>query len=184
MKIYLETERMILRELTLKDEENLLNLDSDPEVMRYLTLGAPSTREEVCASLLRIVELLENHKGRFGTWAAIEKNSGLFMGWFLFRPAKENPNNLDRIEIGYRLKKTFWGKGFATEGSQEIIKKGFQEFQIPEIFAIAMKENRASRHVIEKLGLVYIREYPYDKYPEKVLVEYAIQKQAWARVRR
>ncbi len=179
MKTYRDTHRMILRELTLDDEENLFALDSDPEVMRYLTLGVPSSREDIRAGLIRIRELHTKHNGRFGFWAAEEKQTGFFMGWFLFRPAKDSPENTDRIEIGYRLRKEFWGKGFATEGSREIITKGFQELMIPEIFAIAMKDNQASRHVIEKLGLVYIREYPNDRFPKETTVEYSIRREKW-----
>lgn len=174
MNIYLETQRMILREITFEDEKNLLDLDSDPEVMKYLTLGTPSTREEIQAQLIRIRELFVKHNGRYGLWAAIEKGTDKFMGWFLFRPDKEQPDNTDRIEIGYRLKKEFWGKGFASEGSRALLEKGFQEFKIPEIFAMAMKDNRASWNVMEKLGMSYVREYPYDKFPEKIIVEYKI----------
>lgn len=174
MSIFLETQRMIFREITSADEENLLDLDSDPEVMKYLTLGTPSTREEIQATLIRIRDLLTKHRGRFGIWAAIEKDSGKFMGWFLFRPDKEQPENTDRIEIGYRLKKEFWGKGFATEGSRALLEKGFQEYKIPEIFAMAMKRNKASWNVMEKLGMTYVREYPYDKFPEEIIVEYSI----------
>lgn len=176
MNIYLETQRMILRELTFQDEENLMDLDSDPEVMKFLTLGVPSTREEVKAQLIRIRELFVKHDGRFGLWAAIEKESGKFMGWFLFRPDKEQPDNTDRIELGYRLKKEFWGKGFATEGSKALLDKGFHEFKIPVIFALAMKRNTSSWNVMKKLGMTYVREYPYDKFPEEIIVEYSIQR--------
>lgn len=165
---------MILRELTNEDEENLLELDSDPEVMRYLTLGTPSTREEIKAALVRVHDLFVKHNGRFGLWAAIEKDSGKFMGWFLFRPDKEQPDNTDRIELGYRLRKEFWGKGFATEGSRALLQKGFDEFKIPEIYAMAMKRNTSSWNVMKKLGMTYVREYPYDKFPEEIIVEYSI----------
>jgi len=175
MKIYLETQRMIFRELTFEDEENLLDLDSDPEVMKYLTLGKPSTRDEVKAALVRTRDFFTKHNGRFGLWAAIEKDSGKFMGWFLFRPDKAQPDNTDRIELGYRLKKEFWGKGFATEGSRALMEKGFQEFKIPEIFAIAMKRNQSSWNVMKKLGMTYVREYPYEVYPEEIIVEYSMK---------
>lgn len=138
MKVYLETQRMILRELTFEDEDKLMELDSDPEVMKYLTLGTPSTRLEIKEALIRVRELFLKHNGRYGLWAAIEKESGKFMGWFLFRPDKAEPDNTDRIELGYRLKKEFWGKGFATEGSRALLDKGFNEFKIPVIFAMAM----------------------------------------------
>lgn len=174
MKIYLETQRMILRELTFEDEDNLMDLDSDPEVMKYLTLGTPSTRIEIKEALIRVRELFLKHNGRYGLWAAIEKDSGKFMGWFLFRPDKAEPDNTDRIELGYRLKKEFWGKGFATEGSRALLKKGFEEYKIPVIFAMAMKRNTSSWHVMKKLGMTYVREYPYDKFPEEIIVEYSI----------
>ena len=96
--IYLETERMVLRRLTQDDAENLFELDSDPEVMQYLTGGVPNTRAVILEKTMpRFLACYDPYK-HFGFWAAIEKTSGAFMGWFHFRPYRENPE-----ETGARI---------------------------------------------------------------------------------
>ncbi len=159
MVVYLETERVTLREFTLADEDNLFELDSDPEVMRYLTDGVPSSREQVRAGVARTLALTAKHHGRFGLWAALEKQSGAFMGWFHFRPSRSAPDDTKRIELGYRLKRAFWGAGYATEVSRALIEKGFRDLDVDEVFAITKKPNLASRRVMEKCGLSFVREY-------------------------
>lgn len=165
MNPYLETKRVFLRELTLNDEENLLELDSDVEVMKYLTFGVPSRRDEIKEHLKIMTQLLITHKGHFGFWAAVEKETHEFMGWFHFRPDKKEPLNTKRIELGYRLKKNFWGQGHATEISKALLEKGFKMFNLDEIFAITMKDNLASRKVMEKVGLNFIHEYNDETFP-------------------
>ncbi len=178
MEIYLQTPRMILVPVTSLDEERLLDLDSDPEVMTYLTEGKPSSREEVRAALGRIALIHEKYPMRFGVFSAIENQTNQFMGWFLFRPDKEDPNNTRRIEIGYRLKKKYWGQGIATEGSLALLEKGFREFDIEEIYAVAMKKNLASQAVMKKIGLQFLRDFDFKEFPgaDKSAVMYSLKK--------
>jgi RimJ/RimL family protein N-acetyltransferase len=69
----------------------------------------------------------------YGFWAAIERSTGDFLGWFHFRP---RPGSLpDQAELGYRLRKSAWGKGYATEGSRALIRKGFTEFSVQRVTA-------------------------------------------------
>ena len=76
MQIFLETERLILRQFTEDDVENLVELDSDPEVMRYLNGGIATPRELVEQQILqRFLSYYERYDG-FGVWAAIERSSG------------------------------------------------------------------------------------------------------------
>jgi RimJ/RimL family protein N-acetyltransferase len=179
MKWYLETPRIKLREMNFEDENNVVELDSDPEVMRYISDRKPSSRSEVRGALERTQLLYEKHQGRFGFWAAIEKSSNLFMGWFHFRPAKSDPENVKRIELGYRLKREFWGKGYATEGSEALIKKGFNELQVEQVFAITMKENIASQKVMEKAGLKFSHEFRDPELPmgDDLAVVYVLDKE-------
>ncbi len=99
--VYLETERMVLRCLTENDADNLFELDSDPDVMRFLTGGVPHTREFIVKKTLPHYLGFCEPSGAFGFWAAIEKETADFIGWFHFRPFKENS---EEIELGYRLK--------------------------------------------------------------------------------
>jgi RimJ/RimL family protein N-acetyltransferase len=157
MEIFLETERLVLRRFTEDDVDNLVELDSDPEVMRFIN-------------------------GGHGFWAVVEKSTGRFIGWFHFRPVQGAPP--DEIELGYRLVKSAWGKGYATEGSRALIEKGFTEHGVRRVFASTMVVNVASRRVMEKAGLQFVRVFhqPWPDYiegEEEGDVEYALLRSEW-----
>lgn len=184
MQIYLETERLVLRRFTEADVNNLFELDSDPEVMRYLTGGKPTPRDVIQHETLpQILQYYERFEG-FGFWAAIEKSSGQFLGWFEFRP--QDASGLDMVELGYRLKKSAWGKGYATEGARALIRKGFTELGVRRVAAETMAVNMASRQVMEKAGLQLVRAF-HRSWPEPIEgaeqgeVEYALRKADWER---
>ncbi|MEK6624008.1 MAG: GNAT family N-acetyltransferase [Bdellovibrionota bacterium] len=181
IKKYLETDRIFLREFVIGDELNLLDLDSDPEVMAFLSDGRPSTLEEANAGLGKICALYEKHQHRLGFWVAIEKSSDQFMGWFLLRPCKLHPDNLREIELGYRLKKNFWGKGYATEMSNALIDKGFMEFDLDTIFAKTMKLNSASQNVMRKVGMLFENDFEENDFPgkNKEAVRFSITRTRW-----
>ena len=177
----METQRMTLRPLTAQDGPLLEDLDSDPEVMTYLTNGIPSTVEQVAAAVERVLATQAQHNGRFGIWMAHEKTTGLFMGWFLFRPDKASPENTDSIELGYRLKKTFWRQGFGSEGSLAFLDLGFKDYKVSEIFAVAMEANIGSQAVMKKVGLKFIERFDYHEFPadNKSAVRYALKRTEW-----
>ena len=181
--VYLETERMILRRLTMDDAENLFELDSDPDVMRYLTGGIPHTLKFIMEEALPHYLSYYDRFDQFGFWAAIEKLTGDFMGWFHFRPCKENS---EETELGYRLKKATWVRGFATEGSIALIGKGFRELGVTKVVATTMARNTRSRRVMEKVVLRFEKEfvYPGDPFPgwqadECLEVKYGLTKDRW-----
>ena len=88
MQVFLETERLLLRRFTEADVDNLSDLDSDPEVMRFINGGTPTPREVIESDILpRYLRYYERFAG-YGYWAAIEKATGEFLGWFHFRPAE------------------------------------------------------------------------------------------------
>jgi RimJ/RimL family protein N-acetyltransferase len=157
MDVFLETERLILRRFTEADLDDLVELNSDPEVMRFLTGGKPSPRAFIeTRTLPRILRQYDPPNG-FGTWAAIERSSGEFLGWFHFRPPKDGPP--DEAELGYRLRQSAWGMGYATEASRALIRKGFTEQGVQRVVAYTYGENRRSRRVMEKAGLTMVRAY-------------------------
>jgi RimJ/RimL family protein N-acetyltransferase len=182
MQVFLETERLVLRRFTEADVDNLFDLDGDPEVMRFLTGGKPTPREVIRNETLpRILHYYERFAG-LGFWAAIEKSTGDFMGWFEFRtPEGGGP---DEVELGYRLRESAWGKGYATEGARALIRKGFTELGVRRVVAQAMAVNTASRRVMEKVGLTHVRTFQEDwpdpiKGVEEGEVEYALCKADW-----
>ena len=157
MRVFLETERLILSEFTEDDVDNLVELDSDPEVMRYLNSGIPSPRLLVERSILpRFLSYYQRYDG-FGVWAAIEKSSGAFIGWFSLRPHDESCP--DEVELGYRLRRSAWGHGYATEGARALIRKGFTELGVQRVTANTYEHNAASRRVMEKAGMTLVRSY-------------------------
>lgn len=175
MKVYLETERLVLRRFEAADVDHLFALHNDPDVMRFINGGKPTGRGQIER---------EYHErfARDGHWAAIEKATGEFLGWFAFNPTQGR----DEFELGYRLKRSAWGRGYATEGSRALIRKGFTGLGVRRVLAETMAVNGASRRVMEKAGLVYVRTFHLkweDPLPgtEQGEVEYALTKGDWER---
>ena len=182
MHVFLETERLVLRRFTEDDVDNLVELDSDPRVMHFINGGRPTPRREIETDILpAFLGYYERFAG-YGFWAAIEKSSGQFLGWFHFRPPKAAPP--DEVELGYRLHRSAWGKGYATEGSRALIDKGFAELGVERVVAFTMVVNVASRRVMEKAGLRFVRVFhqPWPDYiegEEEGDVEYALLRSEW-----
>ena len=180
MQVYLETERLVLRQFTEDDVDNLVELDSDPDVMHFITGGRPTTRREIESDVLPMyLDFYERFAG-YGFWAAIEKSSGRFVGWFHFRPT----DAAHEVELGYRLLSSVWGKGYATEGSRALIHKGFAELGVQRVVAFTMVVHVASRRVMEKAGLRLVRTFhqPWPDYiegEEEGDVEYALLRSEW-----
>jgi len=157
MQVFLETERLVLRRFTEADVDHLVDLDSDPEVMRFLTGGTPTPREVIQNDILPAFLRSYEHFPGFGVWAATEKASGEFLGWFSFRPKDAaSPND---VALGYRLRRAVWGQGYATEGVRALIRQGFTELDVQRVFATTYQDNLASRRVMEKAGLKLVRTY-------------------------
>lgn len=157
----LETPRLVLRHLTAGDAEDLIRLHSDPEVMRWITNGQPSDPAELREKVLpRWLELYEQHNG-WGFFAAIDRSSGEFAGWFHLHPREQS----DVYELGYRLHTRFWKQGLATEGAKCLLAKLLMEEKPAKVAARTMAGNGASRRVLEKLGLDYAREYEEQRFP-------------------
>jgi RimJ/RimL family protein N-acetyltransferase len=180
----LETERLLLRRFTESDDANLHDLDGDPEVMRFVNGGKPVSRDVIREETLpRFLRAYERFEG-FGVWAAIERSTGKFVGWFEFYPRKDAVP--EEVELGYRLRRSAWGKGYATEGSRALIRKGFTELGVQRVVAETMAVNAASRRVMEKAGLKYVRTF-HQEWPERIEgdehgdVEYALTKTDWGR---
>lgn len=171
---YLETARVRLRQLADRDVEDLVKLNSDPEVMRYLG-GAPAPREEAEAGVARTRMYRERYGGRLGVFTAVLKETGAFMGWFHLRPDRKRLDDVKNLELGYRLRKEFWGKGYATEVSLALIAKAFGELGADTVFAVTDKENAASRRVMEKCGLAFESEFQ-DADWDRLTVRYAVDK--------
>lgn len=160
----IETERLILRELSNQDASFMFEMDSDPLVHQYLGKKQVLTLAQSRADIAFIqAQYLENGIGR---WAVIEKETNQFMGWSGLKLIKEYHNNyINYYDIGYRLIRRFWGLGYATESAAAAINYGFETLQLKEIVGIADVENQASIKVLEKLGLRKINIFDYQGQP-------------------
>jgi RimJ/RimL family protein N-acetyltransferase len=184
MDVFLETDRLMLRRFTPADADYLVELDSDPDVMHFITGGRLTPRDEIEADVLpTFLSYYERFAG-YGFWAAIEKSTGDFLGWFHFRPPEgAAPGD---VELGYRLRRAAWGQGYGTEGSRALIRKGFTELGVQRVLAETMAVHTASRRVMEKAGLSLTRSFrqpwPYaikgDEYGD---VEYSLTRAEWER---
>jgi RimJ/RimL family protein N-acetyltransferase len=182
VEIFLETDRLVLRRFTAADVDNLHELESDPEVMRYLTGGRPTPydaiRDDVLPRLLEAYDRSPSH----GRWAAIERVGGAFLGWFALDPPDGRAP--DEAELGYRLRRAAWGKGYATEGSRALVRKAFTDLDLRRVYAQTMAVNLASRRVMEKAGLRHVRTFHLtfdDPIPGTAEgeVEYALTRAEW-----
>jgi len=208
--IYLTTRRLRLRQFTTDDVDALVELNSDPDVMRFLTGGKPISREEIEGEVLPSYLRAHECSADFGVWSAIENETGDFIGWFALTPpdgvdsvgrdsvesgadgqAGESDESDERgapaqgtvADLGYRLRKSAWGKGYATEGARALIRKAFTDLGIDRVTAQTMAVNTGSRRVMEKAGLRHVRTW-HQEWPDPIEgteqgeVEYAIDRAA------
>ncbi len=162
MKIVLETQRLYLREFTLADAQLLVDLNSNPEVVKYL--HEPDTTLAVAQQVLEQIILPQYALYNHGRWAIHIKGTDEFIGWCGLKYVKER----NEIDLGYRLFQHHWGKGYATEAAKATIAYGFDALHMQRIMAMAHIENTASQNVILKCGLQYLHEAIVDNCPVKV----------------
>lgn len=172
-KTIFKSGRLYARQFTAADLEEYVKLDSNKDVMRYI--GGPRDQETIEKNLKGIIEYYEQHPG-FGVWAVCKRRTNEFIGWVCLK-------NLDQTtekELGYRLFKSAWGKGYATEISKEALEYGFWDHELSRIVAITVPENVRSLSVIKKLGFRYKRE---DNFYGKEVQFFALKYGEWERGR-
>jgi RimJ/RimL family protein N-acetyltransferase len=139
---------MRLEPLTQQHVDLLVELDRDPEVMRYINGGRPSSLAEVEATIRAAL----GHR-----WIARTREEDDFVGWFGLRPT-----GAAEYELGYRLRRDAWGRGLATEGARTLISLAFEARSAQRVWAQTMTVNARSRRVLEACGLRYVRTFHLD----------------------
>jgi RimJ/RimL family protein N-acetyltransferase len=183
--VVLETGRMLLRRFTEADAGSLATLYGDPQVMRFIS-PQPLSRTEVAARILPayLLEYRELADG-LGSFAAVEKETGLLAGRFSLKPATSY-GLTGGTELGYRLHPAFWGRGLATEGARSLIWSAFERLHVDRVVATTMADNTGSWRVLEKCGLRRVQTF---RYPDADLMPggehgdfvYELTRAEWAR---
>ena len=144
-----ETERLQLRQWHAEDFAPFTAMNSDPAVMAFF----PSTLDRSASDSMALrCQSLISERG-WGLWALEEKSSGDFIGFTGLHIPQANLPFSPCVEIGWRLAKRFWGKGFATEAAMQALKTGFGVLNLSEIVSFTTMGNRQSRAVMERLGM-------------------------------
>ena len=181
--ILLETARLRLRGFVQADVDQLVELDSDPEVMRHITYGIPTPRERYEFEILPRWLAFQDASPLLGYWVAELKGSSEFIGWFHLRPDRFDAGEQ---ELGYRMKRSAWGRGYATEGGRALVTHGFERVGAGKISARTLEANLASRRVMEKCGLAYECDFVYPEdilagrsEAERAAVKYSVTQSCW-----
>ena len=162
MKFHIETERLILRELRQEDLEGIFELDSNPNVHRYLGNKPIQTREEAQKIIDRVLQ--QYTERGIGRWAMINKETNEFMGWSGLRLNSDFTMNgfTNYYDVGYRIIERFWGKGYATESGLMAVKYAFETMNLPEVYATTEMGNEASHKALLKIGLEHVEDFFHD----------------------
>ena len=172
MKVFAETPRLILREIDIQDANGILQLDSDPEVHLYLPDKVIHTIEEAKDDIRNIRRQYADFG--IGRWALIEKATGAFTGWagLKWNIGPEN-NRHNFYDLGYRLIRKYWGKGYASEAAKVSVDYGFNTMNLDEIIGVADSRNIASLKILQKVGMKFIETFIED---DNLLHWYSIKK--------
>ncbi|MGH2564657.1 MAG: GNAT family N-acetyltransferase [Ginsengibacter sp.] len=162
MQIIFQTPRLLLKQFTQENAPLIYKLNSDRDIVKYV--HEPVLENEVQAKKILTDYILPQYKLNLGRWAIHTKAGNEFIGWCGLKYIKET----GIIDLGYRLLKSAWGKGYATEAAQYTLDYGLRDLKIEVITGMAHVENIASLKVLEKIGMKFIKEDISDGQPVKV----------------
>ena len=146
--VLLETEHLILRRMRDDDLDDIARINADPEVMRYIADGSLRSREQTAAAIRRTHRIYEIYPG-LGFWVGEEKPRQKFVGVFALVYIPKTV----QVEVGYRLRKSAWGRGLATEGARALVRYGMIELGLERIAGLTHPDNAGSQNVLMKAGL-------------------------------
>lgn len=159
--IRLVTPRLIMRDFEEEDAHLIFELDSDPEVHRFLG-NNPLKELRQANDVINLIRSQYAERG-IARWAVFEKESLQFVGWAGFKLNVEELNGHNHFyDLGYRFQKKYWGLGYATESAQHLMIWGRTHLDPMKIFAMTHKDNEASRRVLLKSGFQEKEVFTHD----------------------
>ena len=170
----LQTKQLTLSPCCPSDRTDFINLELDPEVMRFLNGGHAVDQEHIDPN----ATFLMPRGTEPYVWTARRTANGAFVGWFCLWPQSET-----LAELGYRLRRMDWGQGLASEGASALVSWGFGSVGYDKIVACTLTVNHGSRRVMEKIGMTYARAVAFDSEPfpgtERGVVWYELMRSDW-----
>lgn len=170
MKEVIETERLVLRMFRESDTDAYADMMSDPEVMRFLG-GQPVPRAEAWRNMAMILGHWQLRG--YGMWAVEEKEGGEMVG----RVGCWRPEGWPGLEVGWTLRRRFWGRGYATEAARASLDYAFTALDQPRVISLIAPDNVNSIRVAERLG-----ERPEGEWEVlgTKLIVYAVWREGWS----
>ncbi len=158
MKYLFQSQRLGFRKWTTADTTPMAALNADPEVMEFFP--STQTKEQTLDFLKRVNQQFKDYGH---CWYAVDTLAdGDFIGFIgLAWNTQEGLDFTPSAEIGWRLKKAAWGKGYATEGAKRCLQYGFEELKLPEIYSFTATVNKRSEKVMQKIGMKKIGEFEH-----------------------
>lgn len=147
-----ETERLVLVPWSGEYFSEFASVCTDPVAMRFIHRGIPLDQDAIRSIMNRTLAMWEDYG--YGPWAAIDKQSGRWVGRIGLNLLPDWPGP-DKWEVGFELAPEFWGQGFATEGAREAIRFGWANTPLTRIISATAVSHQASRRVMEKCGMTF-----------------------------
>jgi RimJ/RimL family protein N-acetyltransferase len=167
-----DSTRLSFRLMGKENAQDLWVLDQDPEVMRYLNGGKPTSMETINDVFIPRMEAYRNTTKGYGLWQVTDKKNQEYLGWILVRPMGFFTDKPDftNIELGWRFFKKTWGKGYATEAAIAIkdaithpeSDQKTSKINIQNISALAIEDNLGSIAVMKKIGMHFIKKFNHE----------------------
>lgn len=174
MSLYeIETDRLLLRQWRDGDWVGLHRAYGDPEVMEWIGAG-PADLAGTAAAVGRMS--MHWRLLGYGMFAVAERTSGEIVGRVGLMLHPDWPLDGPKVEVGWTLQRSVWGRGYATEGARASLELGFRRLGLPQIFSMTRPDNLRSRAVMQRCGLTQRGEIDFHGWKQ---VHYAIDKQGW-----
>lgn len=168
--IYFKTDRLIFRDWKNTDLELFINMNADKEVMKYFPDTLTRDESEDFFNLIKD-EFVDRG---YGLYAVELKDSGEFIGYIGFHLSTFKADFTPCVEIGWRLRKEFWGKGYATEGALSCLEYGFNTLGFKDIYSFTAVINTLSENVMKRIGLSFIKHFDHPKVEKGLLVNHVL----------
>ena len=161
MDFDLQTDRLLLRRWRGADREPFARLNADAEVMRFFPSALTRTESDALAG--RADALFDAHG--YGLWALERRDTGEFVGFTGLAPMPAGIPGAGGVEVGWRLARSAWGHGYATEAATAALRFGIDTVGLVEVNSITAVANIRSRRVMERLGMLAAGEFNHPRLP-------------------